>query len=106
MDQLDFLYIKEIVRMHSLQNPCFTSRFWHSLQKDLGIELSFNIVFHPQTNSQSNRVIQVRTCALNLKGNWDNYLTLMEFAYCQPKDSPNCVLMITNHGSVTNWFEL
>ena len=42
MDRLTSIYIKEIVRMHSIpvsivsdRDPCFTSRFWHSLQKSI-----------------------------------------------------------------------
>ena len=93
MDCLTSLYIKEIVRMHGVlvsivsdRDPCFTSRFWHSLQKALGTKLNFITVFHPQTDGQSERVIQVledllRACALDLKGNWDDYLPLVEFAY-------------------------
>ena len=76
MDSLAFLYIKEIVRMHGVpisivsdKDPRFTSRFWHSLQKTLGTKLSFSVAFHPQTDGQSERVIQVledllRACAL------------------------------------------
>ena len=48
--------------------------------------MSFSTAFHPQTNGLSERVIQVledllRACALDLKGNWDDYLPLVEFAY-------------------------
>ena len=76
MDCLVSLYIKKIVRMHGVlvsivsdRDPCFTSRFWHSLQKALGTKLNFITVFHPQTDGQSERVIQVledllRACAL------------------------------------------
>ena len=93
MDRLASLYIKKIVRMHGVpvsivsdRDPCFTSRFWHSLQRALGTKLSFSTAFHPQTDGQSERVIQVledllRACALDLKGNWDDYLPLVEFAY-------------------------
>ena len=93
MDRLASLYVKEIVRMHGVpvsivsdKDPRFTSRFWHSLQKALGTKLSFSTAFHPQTNGQSERVIQVledllRACALDLKGNRDDYLPLVEFAY-------------------------
>ena len=52
MDRLASLYIKEIVRMHGIpisivsdRYSCFTSRFWHSLQKALGTKLSFSTVF-------------------------------------------------------------
>ena len=81
MNRLASLYVKEIMRMHGVpvsivsdRDPRFTSRFWHSLQKSLGIKLSFSTAFHPQTDGQSERVIQVledllRACALDLKGN-------------------------------------
>ena len=66
MDRLASLYIKEIVRMHGVpvsivsdRDPRFTSRFWHSLQKALGTKLSFSTAFYPQTDGQSERVIQV-----------------------------------------------
>ncbi|RVW32567.1 Transposon Ty3-I Gag-Pol polyprotein [Vitis vinifera] len=81
------------VRMHGVlvsivsdRDPRFTSRFWHSLQKALGTKLSFSTAFHPQTDGQSERVIQVledllRACILDLQGNWDDHLPLVEFAY-------------------------
>ena len=93
MDCLVSFYVKEIVRMHGVpvsilfhRDPRFTSRFWHSLQKALSTKLSFSIAFHPQTDGQSKRVIQVleyllRACALELKGNWDYYLPIVEFTY-------------------------
>ena len=67
LDKLTELYIKEIVRLHGIQVSIisdrdlrFTSRFWGKLQEDLGTRLNFSITFHPQTDGQSERVIQVR----------------------------------------------
>jgi len=43
-------------------------------------------VFHPQTNSQSKRVVQVLedllwACVLEFEGNWEEHITLVEFTY-------------------------
>ena len=42
--------------------------------------------FHPQIDGQSERTIQVledmlQACVLDLKGSWEEYLTLVEFTY-------------------------
>ncbi|KAL2250302.1 UNVERIFIED_CONTAM: Retrovirus-related Pol polyprotein from transposon [Sesamum indicum] len=92
LDKLAGLYISEIVRLHGVpisivsdRDPRFTSRFWESLQRALGTKLHFT-AFHPQTDGQSERTIQtledmMRACTMEFKGNWDDYLPLMEFAY-------------------------
>ena len=58
--------MNEIFRLHGIpisivsdRNPRFTSLFWKELQSTLGTRLNFSIVFHPQTDGQSERVIQV-----------------------------------------------
>ena len=42
--------------------------------------------FHPQTNGQSERTIQIledmlQACILDLKGSWEEHLPLVEFTY-------------------------
>ena len=42
--------------------------------------------FHPQTNGQSVRIIQIledmlQACILDLKGSWEEHLPLVEFVY-------------------------
>ncbi|KAH9763326.1 Endonuclease [Citrus sinensis] len=93
MDKLGSIYVVEIVRLHGVpmsivsdRDSHFTSKFWTSLQNALGTKLNFSTTFHPQTDGQSERTIQtledmLRTCVMEFKGNWDNYLPLMEFAY-------------------------
>ncbi|KAL2226202.1 UNVERIFIED_CONTAM: Transposon Tf2-12 polyprotein [Sesamum indicum] len=93
LDKLAGLYISEIVRLHGIpisivsdRDPRFTSRFWESLQRALGTKLHFSTAFHPQTDGQSERTIQtledmMRACTMEFKGNWDDHLPLMEFAY-------------------------
>ena len=56
----------EIVRFHGVplsivsnQDLRFTSKFWKELQSALGTRLNFSTKFHPQTNGQSERLIQV-----------------------------------------------
>ena len=83
LDKLAELYIKEIVRLHRIpvsivsdRDPRFTSRFWEKLQEALGTRLNFSTAFHPQTDGQSERVIQIleymlRSCAIDYEGSWD-----------------------------------
>ena len=64
----------------------FVARFWQSLQQAMGTKLNFSTAFHPQTDGQSERVIQVvedmlRACLWDFKGNWSNHLPWVEFAY-------------------------
>ena len=93
LDKLVELYIKEIVRLHGIpvsiisdRDLRFPSRFWGKLQEALGTRLNFNTAFHPQTDGQSERVIQImedmlRSCVIDLEGSWDRHIVLVEFMY-------------------------
>ena len=93
LDKLAELYIKEIVRLHGIpisiisnRDPRFTSRFWGKLQEAMGTRLNFSTAFHPQTDGQSERVIQIledmlRSCAIDYEGSWDRHSPLVEFVY-------------------------
>ena len=87
------LYVNEIVRLHGIPvsivsdcDPRFTSRFWKELQLAFGTRLNFSTAFHPQTDGQPERVIQVLEDMLwgfviDFLGSWDRYISLMEFTY-------------------------
>ena len=87
------LYIREIVRLHGVpvsivsdRDPRFTAHFWKSFQKAMGTRLTMSTAFHPQTNGQSERTIQVledmlRACVLDHKGSWEEHFPFVEFAY-------------------------
>jgi len=93
MAKLAQLYILEIVRLNGVpssivfdRDPRFTSRFWQMLQDALGSSLRLSSAYHPQTDGQSERVIQsledlLRTCILDHLGSWDEVLPLVEFTY-------------------------
>ena len=87
------LYIREIVRLQGVpvsmvsnRDPRFTTHFWKSFQKVMGTRLTMSTTFHPQTDGQSERTIQVledmlRACVLDHKGSWKENFPLVEFAY-------------------------
>ena len=73
--------------IHSVdRDPRFTTHFWKSFQKAMGTRLTMSTTFHPQTDGQSKRNIQVledmlRACVLDHKGSWEEHFPLVEFAY-------------------------
>ncbi|GKD49562.1 putative reverse transcriptase domain-containing protein, partial [Tanacetum coccineum] len=93
IERLAKLYIDEIVARHGVPVPIisdrdgrFTSRFWKTLQKDLGTRLDMGTAYHPRTDGQSDRTIQtlkdmLKACVIDFSGNWDVHLPLAEFSY-------------------------
>nr|GEU75291.1 retrovirus-related Pol polyprotein from transposon TNT 1-94 [Tanacetum cinerariifolium] len=93
MDMLARLYMNEIVARHGVpisiisnRDSHFTSRFWQSMQEALGTKLDMSRANYPQTNGQSERIIQtledmLGACVLNFRGSWDVHLSLIEFSY-------------------------
>nr|GEU88266.1 putative reverse transcriptase domain-containing protein [Tanacetum cinerariifolium] len=65
MDRLARLYLNEIVFRHGVsisiisdRDSRFTLKFWQSMQKALGTWLDMSTTYHPQTDGQSERIIQ------------------------------------------------
>ncbi|KAM1011997.1 hypothetical protein FF1_047138 [Malus domestica] len=93
IDYFAKLYIEWIIRLHGIpktivsdRDPRFTSRLWEKLQEELGTELNLSTAYHPQTDGQSERVIQIledmlRACILDFGGKWSVHLPLAEFVY-------------------------
>ena len=85
--------MQEVVRLHGVpvsmvsdRDTRFMSHFWRSLQESVGTRLKFSTAYHPQTDGQSERTIQIledmlRACMLDFKGSWEDHLHLAEFAY-------------------------
>ncbi|GJV60695.1 putative reverse transcriptase domain-containing protein [Tanacetum coccineum] len=75
MEKFARLHLKEVVKWQGIpvsiicdRDPRFASNFWRSLKKALGTSLDMSIVYHPQTDGQSERTIQIledmlRACA-------------------------------------------
>ena len=66
LQKLAKLYVAKIVRLHGVpvsiisdRDPIFTSRVWQRLHEALGTRSNFSKAFHPQTDGQSERVIQI-----------------------------------------------
>ncbi|GJT88552.1 putative reverse transcriptase domain-containing protein [Tanacetum coccineum] len=77
MEKLARLYIDEIVARNDVsvsiisdRDGRFTSRFWQTLQRALGTRQGMSTAYHPQTDGQSERIIQtledmLRACVID-----------------------------------------
>ena len=80
------------------------------------MRLCLSTTYHPQTNGQSERIIQtqedmLRACVLDNRGSWDRYLPLVEFAYNNSHHAsigmaPYEALYGRKYQSPLCWFEL
>ena len=80
VERLAEIYIANVVRLHGVplsiisdRDARFTSHFWRCVQKALGTQLKFSTAFHPQTDGQSERTIQIledmlRSCVMDFGG--------------------------------------
>ncbi|GJY93318.1 putative reverse transcriptase domain-containing protein [Tanacetum coccineum] len=64
----------------------FTFNFWKSFQKALGTDISISTAYHPETDGQSERIIQtlkdmLRACVIDFGKGWVRHFPLAEFSY-------------------------
>jgi hypothetical protein len=79
------LYFDRIITLHGVPLNII-SHFWTQLQKCLGTSLLKSSAYHPQIDSQTERVNQVledmlRACVISFPEKWDECLKLAEFSY-------------------------
>jgi hypothetical protein len=92
-DKLVKLFTDEIVARHGMLvsivsdiDTRFTSKFWKRFHEEMGTKLHISKAYHPQTDGQFERTIQMledMLCAfiIDFGGSWDQYLPLAEFYY-------------------------
>ncbi|GKE94688.1 putative reverse transcriptase domain-containing protein [Tanacetum coccineum] len=93
LDKLARLYLNRIVARHGIpasiicdRDGRFTSNFWRSFQKALGIDISMSTAYHPKTDGQSERTIQtledmLRAYVIDFGKGWVKHFPLDEFSY-------------------------
>ena len=86
------LYIDEIVRWHGIllsiisdRGVQFTTHFWRSFQKSLGMKVKLSTAFHPQTDWQAKHTVHklkdmLRACVIDFKGSWEDNLPLIDIS--------------------------
>lgn len=62
------------------------SHFWKDLHEEFRTKENFSMPYRPQTDGQTERTNQVledmlRACIIDLKGSWDDNISLNEFSY-------------------------
>ncbi|GKC73121.1 putative reverse transcriptase domain-containing protein, partial [Tanacetum coccineum] len=95
MERLARMNLKKVVTGNGIlvsiicdRDPRFTSNFWRSLQKALGMNLDMSIAYHPQTDGQSEITFQtlkdmLRACMIDFGHGWVKHLPLAEVGQVQ-----------------------
>jgi len=105
------MFLDNIIRLHGIpdslvsdRGSIFTSRFWKSLSKLMGLKQRLSTSFHPQTDGQTERMNQTVEQYLRIycnyqQDNWFNLLPIAEFAYNNAfQPSINCSPFYANYG--------
>ena len=105
------MFLDHIIRLHGIpdslvsdRGSIFTSHFWKSLTKLLGVNGRLSTSFHPQTDGQTERMNQTVEQYLRIycnyqQDNWYDYLSLAEFAYNNAyQSSIKCSPFYANYG--------
>ena len=81
-------FVEEVTRVYgtpvsiiSDRDSRFVSTFWQSFQSYVGTRFRFNTAYHPQTDGQSERIIQtledlIRASVMEFESDWDEHLAL------------------------------
>lgn len=92
------LFFSKIIRLHGFpigivsdRDTKFVGHFWRTLWKKLGVNLSFNSAYHPQTDGQTEVVNRslgniLRSLVYQNPKQWDLALAWAKFPY---NDTPN-----------------
>ena len=105
------IFLDHVVKLHGLpeslvsdRGSVFTSRFWRSLAKTMGVNPKLSTAYHPQTDGQTERMNQVLEQYLRIyssyqQDNWVNYLSMAEFAINNAHQaSLRCSPFFANYG--------
>jgi transposase InsO family protein len=105
------MYVKEVFRLHRLpktivsdRGPQFAPKFWKNVCERLGIERRLSTAFHPQTDSQTERINAVieqylRNFVNYQPNDWVQWLPLAEFtANNHTSEMANCSAFFGNYG--------
>jgi hypothetical protein len=99
-------YMKEVLRLHDMPNPLFLIRtvslctnFGCVCMEALGIKFSLSVVFQSKHTIQTLEDM-LRACVLSWKGNWEDQLALIKFAY---NNSYHASIKMTPYESLYGW---